>query len=224
MIKLPFTNIKIKLTSRIILIVLIVALLGCSIFTCKLIEGLEDMNKDGKKKDIPVDSSTLQPLPYDPLATSRPMPSPKSGMPPTPLGFQPSAVSHLMTGKSANADVNTEEAEPFENGSTASSVDSDASSALPSGIPFSQIPAGDEDLYIKKSEVVPPVCPVCPSITEAPRDKPCPPCPACERCPEPSFECKKVPNYSAGRGGNGSGGVDSFLPRPVLTDFSSFGM
>lgn len=206
-----------KLTSRHLLIVLIVVLLGCSIFTCKLIEGFGKINEDGKKKDIPINSSTLQPLPYDPLATSRPMPSPKGGMPPSPLGFTPSAAASLMSGNNV-----VEQTIPFEKGSTAAQAD--VSSALPPGIPYSQIPAGDEDLYIKKSEIVPPVCPVCPSITEAPRDKPCPPCPPCARCPEPAFECKKVPNYSAGRGGNGSGGVDSFLPRPVLTDFSSFGM
>lgn len=223
-------NFKLKLTSRHLLIILIVVLLGCSIFTCKLVEGLSGMSGSddgttgGKKKDTPVDSSTLQPLPYDPLGTSRPMPSPKGGMPPSPLGFTPSAVSGLMSGANnadADADAGSDPAVPFEKGSTAAQAD--VSSALPKGIPFSQIPAGDEDLYIRKSEVVPPVCPVCPAVAEIPREKPCPPCPACERCPEPAFECKKVPNYSR-RAGNGSGGVDSFMPRPVLTDFSSFGM
>ena len=46
----------------------------------------------------------------------------------------------------------------------------------------------------------------------------CPPCPACARCPEPSFDCKKVPNYSIGQNGAMS------VPRPVLADFSQFGM
>ena len=89
-------------------------------------------------------------------------------------------------------------------------------SALPPGIPRSQIPPGDEDLYILKSEVVPPVCPACPSSSVCPRQEPCPPCPACARCPEPSFECKKVPNYSAIN--------NDYLPSPVLNDFSTFGM
>ena len=44
-----------------------------------------------------------------------------------------------------------------------------------------------------------------------------PPCPACARCPEPSFDCKKVPNYKAVE-------TQRFLPKPVLSDFSSFGM
>lgn len=44
----------------------------------------------------------------------------------------------------------------------------------------------------------------------------CPPCPACARCPEPAFECKKVPNYSRSE--------DINAPRPVMADFSQFGM
>jgi hypothetical protein len=89
-------------------------------------------------------------------------------------------------------------------------------STMPPGIPASQIPPGQEDLYILKSEVVPPVCPVCPSSASCPRQEKCPPCPACARCPEPSFECKKVPNYNAIN--------DDYLPQPVIADFSQFGM
>jgi hypothetical protein len=89
------------------------------------------------------------------------------------------------------------------------------SSVLSPGIPATQIPPGQEDLYILKSEVIPPVCPVCPSSTR-PREEPCPACPPCGRCPEPSFECKKVPNYNAID--------DAYLPVPVLNSFSSFGM
>jgi hypothetical protein len=46
---------------------------------------------------------------------------------------------------------------------------------------------------------------------------PVPPCPPCERCPEPSFDCKRVPNYN-------SASVNQYLPQPVLADFSQFGM
>lgn len=74
----------------------------------------------------------------------------------------------------------------------------------------------NSDLYILKSQVVPPVCPACPSNASCPRPEPPPPCPPCARCPEPSFECKKVPNYRAND--------DTYMPRPVLSDFSSFGM
>jgi hypothetical protein len=100
------------------------------------------------------------------------------------------------------------------------SSSSDYYNSLPPGIPRSQIPSGQEDLYILKSQVVPPVCPVCPTITSSSNDPDkeakCPPCAPCARCPEPSFECKKVPNYSA---------IDNqYLPPPVLSDFSTFGM
>jgi hypothetical protein len=43
----------------------------------------------------------------------------------------------------------------------------------------------------------------------------CPACPACERCPEPSFECKKVPNYRSPQ-------IDNYMPVPILNDFSNF--
>ena len=82
------------------------------------------------------------------------------------------------------------------------------------GISRNQIPQGDEDLYILKSEVVPPVCPACPQSSACPREKPCPACPPCARCPEPAFECKKVPNYSSQD--------NRYLPKPLLNDFSAF--
>jgi hypothetical protein len=131
----------------------------------------------------------------------------------------------------------------------ASSPSYDYSDSLPKGIPKNQIPPGNEDLYILKSEVVPPVCPACPAAAAVcPRQEPCPPCPACARCPESSFECKKVPNYNsisnnsnnsnqylpganynfAGNqpfsGSNYNSVNNEFLPVPVLSDFSSFGM
>jgi hypothetical protein len=82
------------------------------------------------------------------------------------------------------------------------------------GIPSHQIPPGQKDLYILKSEVVPPVCPVCPSPAVCPSQQKCQPCPPCGRCPEPSFECKKVPNYNST--------TTSYLPRPMMDDFSKF--
>lgn len=86
--------------------------------------------------------------------------------------------------------------------------------ANPKGIPKSQIPKGQEDLYILKSQIVPPVCPACPENTSCPRDKPCPPCPPCARCPEPAFKCQKVPNYQSSN--------EQYLPKPMLNDFSNF--
>lgn len=66
------------------------------------------------------------------------------------------------------------------------------------------IPAGEEDLYVLRSEVA--------SLLNKPANTPCPPC---GRCPEPSFTCKKVPNYNNVHSQN-------FLPKPVLNDFSTF--
>jgi hypothetical protein len=70
------------------------------------------------------------------------------------------------------------------------------------GISRSRIPPGQENLYILKSEIVPPICPACPTVNcnndnNNSESKKCQPCPPCARCPEPSFECKKVPNYNS---------------------------
>ncbi len=104
--------------------------------------------------------------------------------------------------------------QPMNNGQNNSTGTYDSS--LPTGIRASQIPPGDEDLYILKSQVVPPVCPACTTMTY-PRESKCRPCKPCGRCPEPSMTCKAVPNYNA-IGTNGS----TYLPVPVLNDFSSF--
>jgi hypothetical protein len=123
-------------------------------------------------------------------------------------------------------------------GSNSANSSGQYDSSMPQGISKSMIPRGQEDLYILKSEIVPPVCPACPTSSACPTSKKekCPPCPACARCPEPSFECKKVPNYSAAGNNsyygsydatgsfNSSSGGASYLPVPVLSDFSTFGM
>jgi hypothetical protein len=118
---------------------------------------------------------------------------------------------------------------------TQSLTSADYSSSLPKGIPRNMIPPGNEDLYILKSEVVPPVCPACPQpILKCNDDKPPPPCPPCARCPEPRFDCKKVPNYGSGNlganyfGGGGQFGSmpsvsGNFLPYPSVSNYSTFG-
>lgn len=98
------------------------------------------------------------------------------------------------------------------------------------GIPKSQIPPGQEDLYILKTQIVTPVCPTSGSlglnngnITSMTNGadiysdtSKCPPCPPCGRCPNTSsFECVKKPVYKPD---------NPYLPVPVLTSFSSFGM
>lgn len=129
-----------------------------------------------------------------------------------------SSASSDKTVNSATApkDETSEDSDNSVSGADAES--SISGSALPTGISKSDIPEGDEDLYIKKSEIVPPVCPKCPDVSVCPKssDSKCPPCPPCARCPEPAFECKKVPNYNRQD--------DGILPRPVLSDFSQFGM
>jgi uncharacterized membrane protein YgcG len=96
----------------------------------------------------------------------------------------------------------------------------DYSNELPTGISKALIPLGEEDLYILKSQVVPPVCPTCPAYnasTNCKKEKQRP-CPPCGRCPESPFECKKVPNYDA------IGSNDGRVPMPILNRFSTFGM
>jgi hypothetical protein len=114
---------------------------------------------------------------------------------------------------------------PYGNAVAGTTDGSEYYNSLPPGIPGSQIPPGQEDLYILKSQVVPPVCPACPvcpaaenmaEIIEKTKELRCPPCKPCGRCPEPAFECKKVPNYNAIN--------NNQLPIPVLNDFSTFGM
>jgi hypothetical protein len=100
------------------------------------------------------------------------------------------------------------------------------------GIPKSQIPPGQEDLYILKTQIVTPVCPVTPASSASSASSnvesmsngaeiytdtsKCPPCPPCGRCPNTSsFECVKKPVYKPD---------NPYLPVPVLTSFSSFGM
>ena len=111
--------------------------------------------------------------------------------------------------------------DPFENAvnlefaSEKDKVQSAVPASKMKAIPKNQIPEGDEDLYILKSQIVPPVCPKCPDVKKCDTEKDCPPCPAPQRCPERPFECKMVPKYSDPR-------VSSHLPRPVLNDFSTF--
>jgi hypothetical protein len=104
-------------------------------------------------------------------------------------------------------------------GNTATTVNSDYYNSLPEGIYKWQIPQGEEDKYILKSQVVPPVCPKCPDVqcSSSFDESKCGPCPACPRCPsEGSFTCEKVPNFKAFNA--------KTMPLPVLSDFSSFGM
>jgi hypothetical protein len=145
---------------------------------------------------------TIQPSsnpPPPPVNTNPPPPPPPSTYPPssTPANYYPN---------------------------DGSSSGYNYSSTMPPGIPATQIPPGQEDLYILKSEIVPPVCPVCPAIKESASKNggKCPPCPACARCPNTSssdFHCKKVPTYK-----KNNVNQNDIMPVAVLDDFSTYGM
>jgi hypothetical protein len=128
---------------------------------------------------------------------------------------QSTSYPYSATNTASNTNTNTN---TYPSGKTGSGSSYNYSSSLPPGIPASQIPPGSEDLYILKSEVVPPVCPACPTLpcNMQSEKETCPPCPACARCPQSNFECKKVPNYDTMS--------EEFIPVPVLNDFSQFGM
>jgi hypothetical protein len=85
-------------------------------------------------------------------------------------------------------------------------------------VTVNNIPQGDEDLYILKSQVVPPVCPVCPPqiVKKCEKEKECGPCPI-QRCPTTPFKCVKQPDYS-------NPDIKQYLPIPVLNSFSTFGL
>ena len=106
--------------------------------------------------------------------------------------------------------------------STANNSSGTYNNSLPQGVSRNQIPAGDEDLYILKSQVLVPICPICPTPivkcdhVDGENNSKCPACPSCSRCPESPYTCAKVPNYKAFN--------QDYMPVPVLNDFSTFGM
>ena len=79
----------------------------------------------------------------------------------------------------------------------------------------SDIPKGKEHLYIKKSQVIIPVCPKCPTVKKCDTTKDCPPCPEFQPCPNKPFTCKMVPKWK-------SPNVYKHLPRPILNSFDKF--
>jgi len=90
----------------------------------------------------------------------------------------------------------------------------DDSNDSSNGITQDQIPDGQEDLYILKSQALTPICPACPPPPKVDCDtkcgkSKCPPCPPCARCPEPQFDCVKVPNYNTTN-------LDQNLPIPWM--------
>ena len=83
------------------------------------------------------------------------------------------------------------------------------------GVTQDQIPNGQEDLYILKTQALPPICPAYPpppkvNCGDTCGKSKCQPCPPCARCPEPQFNCVKVPNYNTTN-------IDQNLPIPWMS-------
>lgn len=102
----------------------------------------------------------------------------------------------------------------FSNSNSNSSSNPSPSSNNNNGVSRNQIPKGQEDLYILKSQALTPICPACPPPPKINCDEKCgkskcPPCPPCARCPEPQFTCEKVPNFK-------STGTNQHLPIPWM--------
>ena len=55
-------------------------------------------------------------------------------------------------------------------------------------------PLANDNAYILKSSIVPPVCPKCPDLISSNKEKKCPPCPPCGRCPETKYKCESIHN------------------------------
>lgn len=92
-------------------------------------------------------------------------------------------------------------------------------SSYPPGIHKHMIPDGEDDLYILKSQIVPPVCPACPQICPNPPRPPPPP-------PPPNGSSYYGNSY--GNSGTYNIGYETEqqgnIPVPVLNNFSTFGM
>ena len=130
--------------------------------------------------------------------------------PPMPDALKPVDTRVSSSGKSA-AEVKYD---PTINGGiSASSVGSPVSALSPSTFPLN-MPAGIPGMNSVSGNDK--ASGTAAAGAGASKGEQCPPCPACARCPEPAFECKKVPNYSRTE--------DINAPKPVMADFSQFGM
>jgi hypothetical protein len=72
----------------------------------------------------------------------------------------PTAVTNA---KDIHNDVNEPHHRHYHHHSNSLNANKQYNKYLPSGIPKHMIPHGDEDLYILKTQVVPPICPSCPA-------------------------------------------------------------
>lgn len=112
--------------------------------------------------------------------------------------------------------------------------------SIANGTPSSMIPPGDEDKYILKTQIVPPVCPRCPSICSSNPANQEPACPSCGNPGQGGSTQGTIPPPTSNSNANISppNAYDainnptdkysqyrhntSFLPVPVVSDFSKF--
>lgn len=112
--------------------------------------------------------------------------------------------------------------------------------SVANGTPSSMIPPGEEDKYILKTQIVPPVCPRCPSICSSDSENQQPACPSCGNPGKsgPNNKCIDPPTSNPSADISPTNAYDainnptdkysqyrhntSFLPVPVVSDFSKF--
>jgi|SaaInlV_150m_DNA_5_1039734.scaffolds.fasta_scaffold04186_2 hypothetical protein len=145
---------------------------------------------------------------------------------------------HIGNGNTINDKQSSLKTLELEDGELINNVNNNS---IANGLPSSMIPAGEEDKYILKTEIVPPVCPRCPSICSSNADNQEPSCPSCGKSGKGGCSSDvSCPNVSGGPNDNISPNnaydpVDNstdkysqyrhnnkFLPVPMVSDFSNF--
>ena len=179
---------KFKLYHAQVFLILLLALVLCSFLGGNC--GVEGMETADHDHDVVDDNNLLQ----DPVVSS--MNSNGSTVNGGTVPRSTIKSRSVQNAQTTNAQLNGDTTEEINKPSTSIAA-----------VPKSSIPIGNEELYVLRSEVA--------ALLNKPS---CPPCPPCGRCPEPSFSCKKVPNY------NNVQSENNYLPKPVLADFSTFAM
>ena len=137
-----------------------------------------------------------------------------------------SSASYSTLQNSSNATAsNTSNTSNISNTSNTSNASNTSNSGAVKSTNSDSCSASTDDMYMLKSKMVY-MNPTDKNSTQSTnnytdsrdnKQSPYPPCPPCDRCPEAAFDCKKVPNYK-------SVAINQYLPQPVLSSFSQFGM
>ena len=160
-------------------------------------------NADGSNcASYPPASPTIYILPIQGSTPDAPSSCTQSAPVQSASNAMPQSASNAMPQSASNA-MPAQSNMPYSSSFQPSPVNT------PFNMPYQPSPVQPSASHMDTVFLSPPHQPYTP---QCPKPQPCPPC---GRCPEPSFECKKVPNYSSD---------SNVLPVPVLTDFSQFGM